>query len=202
MVTPRGLLGCRLERHQYQERHQHRARPVRDLIDVKGKPAGQQHDFDRHQRHRPPWHHAPQRERDPGEHIAAPRAAARQDRGAGARHMRRIDRVARRLQREIRLDRGARVEFAAEEQRPPAIRALGGAQISCDALFELRVDRAEIVLQEDVLGRDRGVGFQVEHPVAVLLLQRQEQFDRSRDGGIEARRADRLAERRRTLLLC
>ena len=58
---------------------------------------------------------APQREHNPREHVAVPRAAARQDRRAGARHMRRIERVSGRLQREIGLDRGAQVDIAAEE---------------------------------------------------------------------------------------
>ncbi len=77
---------------------------------------------------------------------------------------------------------------------------LGAAQVSRDALIELGVDRPEIVLQQDIFGGDRGVGLQLEYPVAVLMLQRQQRFDRSRDRSVEARRARHLVDHRRILL--
>ena len=102
---------------------------------------------------------------DAGEDIAAPRAAARQDRRARARHMRRIDRVAGRLQREIGLDRGAEIEGAAVEQRPAAMRRPGWRADSARcAASSSGVDRVEIMLQQDIFGRDRRVGLELERP--------------------------------------
>ncbi len=139
-MTPVRVAGARPQRHQHEQRHEHGARPVRHLGDVERKPARQQHDLDRHHRHRPPRHLAEQREQDAREHVAAPRAAARQDRRARARHVRRVDRVASRLQREIGLDRGAEIESAAIKQRPAAIRSLGRADVSGDARLQLGLD--------------------------------------------------------------
>ena len=75
----------RLERLQHQQRHDHGARPVRDLVEVERKPLRQQHDLDRHHRHRAPRHHAEQRQQHAGEDVALLGAAARADRLAGAR---------------------------------------------------------------------------------------------------------------------
>ena len=50
------------------------------------------------------------------------------------------------------------------------MRALGLPQIAGDALLQAGLDIAEIMLQQDVFGRDRGVGFELEHPMAVLML--------------------------------
>ena len=40
------ILGPRLQTAQDKQRHHDRARPVGNLLDVKRKPLGQQHDFD------------------------------------------------------------------------------------------------------------------------------------------------------------
>ena len=64
-------------------------------------------------------------------------AAARQDRLARPRHVRRVDRIADHLEREIGLHAGAHVEGAVVEQRPAAVLALDAAQIDGDLGFEL-----------------------------------------------------------------
>ena len=46
--------GARLQRLQHQERDEHRARPIGDLVEMEGKPARQQHDLDRHRRNAAP----------------------------------------------------------------------------------------------------------------------------------------------------
>ena len=127
------VAGPRPQRHQHQKRHQHGARPIGDLGDVKRRPAGQQHDLDRHHRNRAPRHLAEQGEGNPGEDVAPPRTAAGQDRRPRARHVRRLDRVAGRLQREIGLDRAADVERTAVIERPAAVLALLGADELRDA---------------------------------------------------------------------
>jgi hypothetical protein len=83
-------------------------------------------------------------------------------RRAGSFHVRGVSRVSGSLEREIGVDRGAKVEFTTEEERPPAIGALGLAKIGSEAALLAGLDGAEIVLQQDEGGRHRGVGFQFE----------------------------------------
>ncbi len=52
--------------------------------------------------------------------------------------------------------------------------ALDAAQIDPEPGLERRVDAVEIVLEQDVLGRNGGVGLQIEDPVAVRLLARRQ----------------------------
>ena len=136
------------------------------------EPAGQQHQLDRHHRHGAPGHLAEQGEMDPGEHIDARRAAARQDLLAGPPHVRCRRVVTDQLERKVGPDAGAEVEIAAEEQRPAAMLGLAGAQIGGDLVLERLVDLVEKMLEEHVVGRNRRVGLELEHPVAIRLLQR------------------------------
>ena len=157
---------------QHQQRHDHRARPVRHLRQVEREPLRQQHDFDRHHRHRLPIEHAVQREQDAREDVRILSAPARQNRLAGAHHVRRVDRLADHLQREVRLHARAHVELAVLEQRPAAMFALDATQIGGDLAFEFSIDLlAQMMAQQHVFGRDRRVGLQFEEPVAVVLLQ-------------------------------
>src|SRR5215831_21042718 len=113
---------------------------------MKRRPARQQHDLDRHDRYGPPWNLAEHCEQDAREYVAAPRAAACQDRRPGSFHMRCFDRIPGGLQREISLDRRAEVESAPVKQRPTPVCALGRANIPGDPCLQLRLDTAEIVL--------------------------------------------------------
>src|SRR5208282_1090834 len=63
--------------------------------------------------------------------------------------------------------------------------ALEPAQVDGEAPFELRVDLVEKMLEHDVFGRDRGVGLELEDPMAVLPLQRLERCRDFGDHGIE-----------------
>ena len=110
--------------------------------------------------------------------------------------MRRFDRIASRLQCEIGLDRSAEIESAPVEQRPPAVRALDGANIPCDPRLQFRLDGAEIVLEQDELRRDRHVGLQLEDPMSVGVLQGDQRFFGSRDRLIEAPCVDAAAQDR------
>ena len=123
------VLRLRLQRLQDEKRHHHGARPVGHLVEVEREPRRQEHDLDRHGRHRAPRHFAVEREQRAGEDVGARRAAAREDRLARAAHVRRVDRVADHLQREIGLHAGAHVELAFVEERPAAVRSLDAAEI-------------------------------------------------------------------------
>ena len=183
---------ARLLVHQHQQRHDHGARPVRNLGQVNGKPARQQHDLHRHHRRRAPCHDAEQREHDAGEHVALDRAAAAKHFLARLFHIRRIGRITDHLQREVSLHAGAHIELVAVEQRPAAILVLDTAEIVRDLGFQRSVDRlGQIVPQQDILRRNRGVGFKLEHPVAVGLAMVQQSAARCRDAVFEGWRARR-----------
>ncbi len=98
-----------------------------------------------------------------------------EDRLAGADHMRRVDVVADHLQRKVGFHARRDVEGAVLEERPAAMLALAAAQINGDLAFELGVHRlgAEMAHQH-IFGRDRGVGLELEAPMAVRLAVRQQ----------------------------
>ena len=180
---------ARLLVHQHQQRHDHGARPIRNPGQVNRKPARQQHDLHRHHWRGTPCHDAEQRQHNAGEHVALDRAAAAKHLLARFLHMRRVRRVTDHLEREVSLHAGAHIELVAVEQRPAAVRVLDTAQIVRDLAFQRGVDRlGQIVPQQDVLGRNRGVGLELEHPVAVGLAIVQHGAARGRNAGIDSRR--------------
>ena len=95
----------------------------------------------------------------------------RQDRRSGPLHMRRIERFAGRFQSEIGFDRSAEIELAPVEQLPAPMGTLRRPQIAGDTPLDIRLRGAEVVLQQDIFGRDRGVGFELEYPMPILMLQ-------------------------------
>src|SRR5271154_2148772 len=106
---------------------------------MKGEPARQQHDLDRHGRNAAPWNGAVKREQEAGEDIAPGRAAMREDGFARAAHVRRLGIVADHLESEIGLDAGADVERAVVEDRPAAVSALDSTEIDGDQALEFEV---------------------------------------------------------------
>ena len=125
-------------------------------------------------------------EHDAREHIRAFGAAARAHRLARAVHVVGSRIVADHLQREIGLHARADVEIAVAKQRPAAMRALDAAQIDGDLRFERGIDRlAEIVPQQHIFGRDGGIGLELEHPMPVGPLAREQSIGRRGDGAIE-----------------
>ena len=113
------------------------------------------------------------RERDAREHIALLGAAVRPHPLAGLLHVRRVFIVARELEREISLDRGAEVAGAAFVQGPAAVDPLTSAQIYRKALLSRAVYGAHEVVQEKIFRGDGGIGLEVEAPVAVVCLPAQ-----------------------------
>ena len=90
------------------------------------------------------------------------------------------------------VDATLEAKIAVSEQRPAAMRALDAAQIDRDFLFEHGIDRlSQIMPQQHVFGRNGGVSFELEHPMAVGALARQQRIRRAsnaplqRVGGVE-----------------
>ncbi len=76
-------------------------------------------------------------------------------------------------------------------ERPAAVLALDASQVDPDLALQLQVlGLAEVVLQQDELRRDGGVGLQLEHEMPVRLLQGQQGVGGARDqalDGVEGR---------------
>ena len=161
------------------------ARPVGNLAEVERRELRQQHDLQRHHRHRAPGHLAEERQRRAREDVGLGGAAMGEDRRARPRHVRCRGIVAGQLQRVVGLDRGADVELAAVEQRPAAMVGLGGAQIGGQLALDRVVDRVEEMLEQDVLGGDGDVGLELEAPVALGVLQRLQVGGRLGDDAVD-----------------
>ena len=125
---------------------------------------------------------------DAGEDVAAPRAAARQDRRPGARHVRRLDRVAGRLQREIGLDRAAEIERAAVNSGQPPSSPWLGADESRDARLEApgRCGRDNAAAGCIRPGSSRRL--RARRPNGRRLLRGEQRFDGAGDRSGERRR--------------
>ena len=75
--------------------------------------------------------------------------------------------------------------------------ALDAAQIDGDLGFQRGIDRlGEIMAQQHVFGRDRGVGLELEHPMAVGLLQLGKRRRGAGDAAIEHVVRDPVGRRR------
>ncbi len=174
-----------LERAEHQQRHDHGARPVAHLGQVDREPPGREHQLGRDRRHRVPRSGAIERKLDAGEDVASLGPARGMDRGAGTGHVRRVDIVADHLQRIVGLDRGADVEIAVLVERPAMVLVrLAAAQVAADLALQLGIHRlAQIVAEQHVFGGDRGIGFQLEHPVAIVLLGVEQGGGGAADGG-------------------
>ena len=179
-------------RAQHQQRHHRGTRPVGHLVHVDRRPARKQHEFHRHERRAAPRDLAEGRQQDAREHVRLRRAAARQDGFARPDHMRRIRRIARRLQREVGFDAAGDIEIAAEVEVPcaMAVEPLHRAQVLRHAGLQRGVDLVDEVHHQDVLGRDGGIAFEFETPVAVGVLAVQQCVARADDRSIEFRCGD------------
>ncbi len=60
------------------------------------------------------------------------------------------------------------------------MRALDTPEIDADLALQIEIIRfGEILAQQNILGRDRGIGFQLEYPVPVLALLPQQRAGRA-----------------------
>ncbi len=178
----------RLLRHQHEERHDHRARPIGDLAQVEREPARQVHDLDRHHRHVPPVKLAEERELDAREDVDAARAAVRQYGLARPPHVRRVWRIAGALECEVGFHRRGDVEVAAVKQRPATVIRLDRADVMGQFALDISVDLVEVMLQQQVFRGNRDVGLELEHPVPVRFLLAQQRAGRALDRLVEAGR--------------
>src|SRR5260370_22979153 len=97
----------------------------------------------------------------------------------------------------MRLDARADVEAAVVDQRPAALGALRALEVGGDLRLDAeRVALAEVMLQQHVFGRNGGVGFELEQPMAVRPLQVEERSRGALDRALERGLARRLRRSR------
>ena len=160
---------------------------------MEGKPAGQEHDFDRHGRHAAPGNGLVKRKQEAGEDIALRRAAVAENRFARTAHVRRVGIIANHLQRKVRLDARAHVERACVDERPAAMIALNAPKIDGDQTLEFEIGLfAAKMPEQNIFGWNRGVGLEFETPMAVVVLTRQQRFRRARDVTLQRLERGRL----------
>src|SRR5262249_18533514 len=141
-----GIARLWLQCIENRERHQHGACPVRDLGNMEGKPARQQHDLDGYHRHAAPGENPIKRKQIPGEHVARGSATVAEYPLTRASHVRGVTRIADHLQRKVAFDAGTDIGGAVMQQGPAAICRLNAPEISPDLVLKSRVDGlAEIV---------------------------------------------------------
>ena len=105
-----------------------------------------------------------------------------EDHFARAAHMRRLGIVADHLESKIGLDAGAHVEWACVNKRPAAMVGLNAPEIDGDQALEFEIGLfAAKVSQQHVFGWDRRIGLELETPMAVLVLTREQRLRRPRN---------------------
>ena len=125
---------------------------------MKGKPAGQEHDFYRDEGYSPPGYLAKKSQSNAGKDIGAGCAAVSQNGLAGLHHMGSIRVVARQLQSVVGFYATTEVEVPPTVKIPATVFTLVFTKINSDFGREFIVDLIHIVHHKDVLGRDGAVG--------------------------------------------
>ena len=141
------------------KRHENRARPRRNLVDVKPEPVRKQHDLRRHGRYSVVIVLPKEAEIDFGECIDFSNAAHRKNFFAGARQRGMIGRKSSQLQPKVGLHRGADVGRAASVNAPPAIFILMVQYVTSGLVEPSLIARTEQRVQQDVIGFKGRIGF-------------------------------------------
>ena len=166
---PRGM-----KREDDGHRHDRRARPTREAVDVEGRPLRQQHHVRGHGRRSLPVPLTEEGEPYLGEYARPGHPALRQDEGARPRHVGSIGRVAGEFEREVALDGRAQVSRRAVVHTPGAVLGLSAPDVFRDAGDAVALVRPHEVREHDVLRLHGRVGLQLSPPVAVLVLRTEE----------------------------
>ena len=91
------------------------------------------------------------------------------------------------------LERRSNVEIAIVEQRPTTVSALDAPEIIADLGFTYRVHGLrEIMPQQNVFRRRRGICFALEYPMSVRLLAFEQRTGRCFNACFETSRRDRF----------
>ena len=167
------LLGDLLERLlgvANRQRHQNGPGPGRNFVDVEPEPLGKKNDLRRNGGDSIVIVLPEETQIDLGKGVDLGDAAHFQNPLAGANQVRVIGGIARQLQSEIAFDRSADIGWAAEVDTPSAIFVLLLQNVARSFRHALRTAGAQKNVQDDVVGFERGIGFQFAAPVTIFVL--------------------------------
>ena len=155
-------------------RHDGRARPAREPIDVEGRPLRQQHHVRGHGGCPFPVPLAEESEPYLREYARLGHSALGEDEGSRSRHVGSVGRVAGKFEREVTFDGRAQVSGRAIVHPPGAVRRLPAPDVFRDAGDAVTFVRPHEVREHDVLRFHGWVGLQLPPPVAILVLSAEE----------------------------
>src|SRR5262249_38653092 len=148
-------------------------------------PAGQEHDLDRHRRDPAPRVLAEEGQRDLGEDVRLDQPPALANPLPGPGHGRVVGRDPAELHGEVRLDRRRQVAGPCLVEVPGPVSRLPLAEVLDGLPLEGPVWRGQEVAEEEILGRDGGVGLELPHPKTGWSLSPKEMILRAADGAVD-----------------
>ncbi len=163
------------------QRNENGARPRRDFVDVEVEPVGKKNDLRRNGGHGIVVVLAERAEIHLGEGVARDHAAVGQNPLAALGQARIVGADAHQLGGEIALDRERDVARTAGIDAPASIFVLVAHHLSERALQAAGIAAFEQRVQKDVVGLEHRVGFELAAPVAVGMLQGEEEIARAGD---------------------
>ena len=176
------------------QRNEHCPAPRRHFVNVKRRPARQEHYLQRYRRQIFPWEHTKQCEVKLAERVHLRNPAQAHYGRARFMHERRIHRTTGKLQSKIGLH--GRVNFARSPviNVPAAVGQLAFKNVTDATPLQLRVHFAAPVHEDDVVGAQRAIDQQLAAPLPVGFLLSQKIFlsQRNRPPDFFVRRRIRL----------
>ncbi len=155
-------------------RHDRRASPSGELVDVQREPVRQEDQFRRQDRHAAPVPLPEERQPDLREDSRFWHAAGGEYKISSSPHRRCVRRYARELKREVCLDRRIDIGRPPIVDRPSAIGDLLPLYVRGYLAPTRLVFRTQKVRKQQVLGRNANVCLQLAGPVSVRVLGAQE----------------------------
>src|SRR5208337_4331733 len=164
------------------KRHQNGARPRRNLVDIEPEPVGKQHDLRRNRRDRVVIVLPEETEIDLGKCIDFGHAAHLKNFLPGTCQRGMIGRKSCQLQPEVSFHRSADVGRAGGVDAPAAVFVLVVQDVARGLVKALLAARSEQRMEQDVIGFEGGIGFQLATPVPFWVLLREKIFASRVDG--------------------
>ena len=161
------------------ERHENAAGPRRNLVDVEPEPIREQYDFRWNC-----WHCvvvvlAEEAQIDLGEGVDRSDPAETLDALSRSYQNGIVRLIACELQPKIGLNRSANVRWSTVVDRPAAVFILMAQDLTCGLLQAHFIARSQKGMQQDVIGFEGRVGFELAGPVSFRLLEREEEPSRA-----------------------
>src|SRR5258708_1900833 len=156
------------------QRDEKGARPRRNLVDVEPEPVGEEYDLRWNKGNGLPVILAEEAQINFGEGVALSHAAYLQYHFAGVFQHRMVGLVAHDLKRKIGFDRCADIRRSTGIDWPAAIVILVANNLGHRALHAAAVSCTKQSVNDDVIGFECGIGFELAAPVPIFMLLRKQ----------------------------